>query len=426
MKKIISVICAVVLLVSSVSVSAFALTKEEADETLAAQNAIFKEIISERIDVNNSGKIEAADARLVLLCSAGLKNDGMNVANADIDKDGRVTAIDARIFLRLAAQLEKVENYVSLSNEEKFSYFLAIINSIKPGDYKFYRSDEEEMKKISYTDPDNLVGEMNRQLGLYADYDSEMADFDFGAEIKAAEGDISYGYSMAKTQLVSKYNYPVKSNELAFLATLDDVEKIEFQTNQSFKFERQSKPLGANAYTTVYEETVTGLDSITVYLKPESISLTGSLNDVFDNLKTGKAFDVLSEADIKKMLESNSSISGIEGMENLGTCDISISPKSLAYSGCYVTVYFYPETGIPVGTVHNLKYAMSMNLHMNIDISASSLAGDSLALQLLISILMAQNKGKLLALKGSMDITNEMNECTKYYFHNSNPAHIPY
>lgn len=415
MKKIISVICAVVLLISSVSVSAFALTKEDADAEIAAQKELFESVFGQ--------KITAGDARDVLLTSAGLASENENSKYYDIDGDGKITAIDARIYLRIAAKIDNVNNYY---DSVKYDYFLAIINSVKPGSYKYYKSVDEEMKKISYTDPDNLVGEMNRQMGLYADYDPEMAGFDFGAEIKSAEGDKSFTYSMARTQLITEDNYPVKSNELACFAELDDIEKIELKTNQSFTFERKRKAVASDTYSSVYDETVTGLDSITVYLKPESVSLTGNLNGIFDNLKTGKAFDTLDEADIEKMLASNSSISGIEGMENLGTCDIRISSKSLNYSGCYITVYYYPETGVPVGTVHNLNYAMSMNLYMNIDISASSLAGDSFLLQALIAVLMAQNRGKILALKGSMDITNEMNECTKFYFHESNPAHVPY
>ena len=112
MKKIISVICAVVLLVSSFAFSVNALTADEAKSNLAAQNTAFIKMINDRIDVDNSGKIQASDARLVLLASAGLNDSALkNKANADIDGDGKITAIDARTFLRIAASLESIEKY---------------------------------------------------------------------------------------------------------------------------------------------------------------------------------------------------------------------------------------------------------------------------------------------------------------------------
>lgn len=60
-------------------------------------------------DVNNDGKITAADARLALRISAKLetvRNDGQFLA-ADTDKNKKITAADARKILRVAAKLEK-------------------------------------------------------------------------------------------------------------------------------------------------------------------------------------------------------------------------------------------------------------------------------------------------------------------------------
>ena len=61
-------------------------------------------------DVNNDGKVNAADARLVLRRAAQLvtftaDQDWL----ADVDDDGDVTAKDARIILRVAAGLEEFE-----------------------------------------------------------------------------------------------------------------------------------------------------------------------------------------------------------------------------------------------------------------------------------------------------------------------------
>lgn len=412
MKKIISAICAVVILLSSVSVSAFALTKEDADAAIATKQVAFEEVFN-RV-------ISASDARDVLLTSAGLATENENSKLFDIDRDGKITAIDARIHLRISAKLDNLNNYY---DEVKFEYFNAIINSVKPSDYKFYESVEEVIEKVNYTDYNNVVGEMNRQLELFSSYDETMKGFDFGAEIKAAEGDKSSSYLMSNSQVKNENNYPVKTNELACFASFDDVQKIECKTNQSFTFERYSSISNSK----LYEETVTGLDSITVYFKPEGVTFSGNnYNGVFDNLKLGKAFDILTEEDVDELLKANSSISGIEGMEDMGTCEIKFSPKSLQYANSYITVYYYPETGVPVATVHNLHYTITMNLNMNIDISAKSLAGDDALLQALITLLMLQNKGKLLDVQGSMDISNEMNSKSVVYFTGNNPDHVKY
>ena len=57
-------------------------------------------------DIDNDGKISAADARLVLRMSVGLEELDMM---ADVDSDGKVSAADARFILRASVGLEKLE-----------------------------------------------------------------------------------------------------------------------------------------------------------------------------------------------------------------------------------------------------------------------------------------------------------------------------
>lgn len=59
-------------------------------------------------DVNNDGKITAADARLALRCAAGISvlNNSASQA-ADVNGDGVITAKDARSILRFAAGITK-------------------------------------------------------------------------------------------------------------------------------------------------------------------------------------------------------------------------------------------------------------------------------------------------------------------------------
>lgn len=60
-------------------------------------------------DVNNDGKINASDARLLLRCSASLENISVYILTyGDYNKDSEITAADARTALRVAASLEKI------------------------------------------------------------------------------------------------------------------------------------------------------------------------------------------------------------------------------------------------------------------------------------------------------------------------------
>ncbi|MBQ6018834.1 MAG: dockerin type I repeat-containing protein [Clostridia bacterium] len=63
-------------------------------------------------DINDSGKANAADARLLLRYSAKLETlDEAHLALADYNCDGKVNSADARILLRAAAKLDDLEYY---------------------------------------------------------------------------------------------------------------------------------------------------------------------------------------------------------------------------------------------------------------------------------------------------------------------------
>lgn len=61
-------------------------------------------------DVNNDGKVNAFDARLLLRCSAELDSLTVYILTyGDYTKDGEITAADARTALRVAASIDSVE-----------------------------------------------------------------------------------------------------------------------------------------------------------------------------------------------------------------------------------------------------------------------------------------------------------------------------
>ena len=60
-------------------------------------------------DINNDGKITAADARLLLRHTAKLESlDSETLKYSDANKDGRISAADARLLLRVSAKLESL------------------------------------------------------------------------------------------------------------------------------------------------------------------------------------------------------------------------------------------------------------------------------------------------------------------------------
>ena len=72
-------------------------------------------------DVNSSGKIEAADARLVLRASVGLENFNDQISKiADVDKNENITAADARLILRMSVGLEEI---IYIERDTEGSYF---------------------------------------------------------------------------------------------------------------------------------------------------------------------------------------------------------------------------------------------------------------------------------------------------------------
>ena len=69
-------------------------------------------------DVNNDGKITAADARIILRVSAKLdKLDNEKLAVADMNSDGKITASDARTVLRMSAKLDKLQEMTTKTDE---------------------------------------------------------------------------------------------------------------------------------------------------------------------------------------------------------------------------------------------------------------------------------------------------------------------
>ena len=113
MKKIISIILAVVLTVSMFAVTALA-------EVLPG-------------DVNKDGSISAVDARIILQVVAELQTAD-DATLYDVNGDGNISAIDARIVLQIVAGLTDhpgAEDKPLDTKEEQLDYFVKSFNGVK-------------------------------------------------------------------------------------------------------------------------------------------------------------------------------------------------------------------------------------------------------------------------------------------------------
>ena len=179
-----------------------------------------------------------------------------------------------------------------------------------------------------------------------------------------------------------------------------------------------------------YSDTITGLDSITIYLKADNaVALSGNYEETFKGLNAGKALDILTKNEIDNI--SNSlKFEQDAGMEDLGEFTVGIIPKKIQYSNCYVTVYFYPETGLPVVTEHNLNYNIDLTMDMFIDLDPDSMLAnggiDSGLLEGALELLLIKNNGKILYVDGEVGINNKMNEKSSVYLYKNNPNHLSY
>jgi hypothetical protein len=109
MKKIISIILALVMAISVMSLTALA-------EGLKG-------------DVNGDNAVTAVDARIILQHVAELRNDFKDTC--DVNGDGNISAVDARIVLRIVAGLEEPEDKPFETEEEQLEYFKTSFNGVK-------------------------------------------------------------------------------------------------------------------------------------------------------------------------------------------------------------------------------------------------------------------------------------------------------
>lgn len=345
MKKFISAFCAAVMLVSCFCMPASALTADEGQAALdTAFDAMFASVAG---DVNGDGTFSALDAREALLASAGLGN-AINEGVADIDGDGAVTAIDARMLLRISAQLDSESLLYSATT--KLNLFNAFANNIKASGERFKFASTITNVDMSY-DNQGLVDKFNKQMNSVPGVEEKI---DLGEELLKEKGAVRYSSNTGLRQATNA-NYPVDEKDFVSMLSLSDISSIEYRTNQTYTYVAM-RSTGQERE----RHELTGLDSLTVYLNKEDVSV---LPDDTTTLRHGRIFDIPQKNTLVSGYDQiNNMFTGLEDL--IGT--MSASFVKIGYHDSSVTIYFDRETKKVCATEYNLYYDFTVKLAMDL------------------------------------------------------------
>lgn len=356
MKKVFCMLMATILLISSMSVSAFALTSAESNNQLnEAFNAMFDSVAG---DVNKDGKFDALDARSALLASVGVDED-INDDIADMDGDGVITSLDVRALLRISAKLDSYD--VFYTTEEKFNLFNAFANNIKATNLKFQYTGMDKNVDISHNNPE-LVKEFNDEMNGIPGMKEE-DKIDLNAELTKDKGKTTYKCS-TRAYSATDLNFPVKEKDFVSKLTINDISSITYKPDQSYTF--APKRTSGNRVQELTENNIsmTGLDVITVKFAKESMT---KLPDDLTTLRHGRIFNELpTNADLVKNYEDmNKEFAGLA--DTIGTMNASL--KNINYHDSSVSIYFNRATGKICVIEYDLYYDFTINLAMDLNVT---------------------------------------------------------
>ena len=346
MKRIISVFCAVIIIILSVSVGAYALTAEESKSAIdAAYDAYFSGLPG---DVNKDSAFSALDARTALLASAGY-TEGADLSKADLDGDNVVTAIDARTLLRVSAGLDNEE---ILSRNNQLKLFNAFMNSIKAEKLGFRKFSTQENKDVTY-DNAATINKFNDQMNNLAQIAGE-SSMDIRDELLKGKGVTTYAYSSVIKEAQAD-NYPVIGKDFSSSLTLGDIKSIEYMTNQTKTYAPKT-----SYGTSVTPTELTGLDVLTVYFNSEKIA--GSATNT--NSVHSKCFDVPTNESVMKEYNSLNEMFTGELESMIGS--MSVSTNHISYYDSYISIYFDHDTKKICATEYGMYCDISIALKFDL------------------------------------------------------------
>ncbi len=348
MKKIISGLCAAVIMISCFCIPSYALTLDEGQAALdEAYNAMFATVAG---DLNKDGAFNAADARTALLASAGLTDD-VDTEAGDIDGDGVVTAIDARTLLRISAQLDS--HSLLYSAKDKLDLFNAFANNIKASGQKFKYTSTMRNVDMAY-DNQKLIDKFNKQMNSIPGVEEKI---DLGAELVKEKGNVTYKRNTG-LRVATNLNYPVTEKDFVSMLTLNDISAVEYKTNQNYTY-APKRSIGDRVEEDAKFE-MTGLDAITVYFAAETVK---NIPNDTTTLRHGKAFDVPQKSTLTSGYDQiNNMFTGLEDI--IGT--MSASFVNLKYHDSYITIYFDNASKKICAMEYNLYYDFTVKLDMDL------------------------------------------------------------
>ena len=355
MKKVFCMLMATILLISSMSVSAFALTSAESNNQLnEAFNAMFGTVAG---DVNKDGKFNALDARSALIASVGVDED-INDDIADMDGDGVITSLDVRALLRISAKLDSHDAFYTA--EEKFNLFNAFANNIKATNLKFQYTGMDRNVDIAHNNK-ALVDEFNKEMNGIPGM-AEEDKIDLNAELTKDKGKTTYKCS-TRAYSATDLNFPVKEKDFVSKLTISDISSITYKSDQSYTFAPKRTSGNRVQEMTDYNISMTGLDVLTVKLARESMS---KIPDDLTTLRHGRIFNELpNNADLVKGYEDmNKEFASLA--DTIGTMNASF--KNINYHDSSVSIYFNRATGKICVIEYDLYYDFTVNLAMDLSV----------------------------------------------------------
>ncbi len=261
MKKILSVILVISIMMCMLSTTAFATTTTE---LTTVEKSLLK---VQSMDADNDGNYTTSDAAIFLKAAAGIV-DNSNVEQYDLNGDGAVSLVDAQKSLKIVSGIESV-----LTQEETLALFNEKINSVKTVRPGFEKESTVVCPSIKVTTMNAPVADMNvtdLEFDKYVDkivklmntfpYNLALDDA-MKAQLADMKAQAKEAYEpQVTTKTVDKFSnahfsyFPVNNLGWSSRLTMDDVSSVSFSVdNGSFVY-----TINLGTYTYVGDEYPTG------------------------------------------------------------------------------------------------------------------------------------------------------------------------
>ena len=331
MKKTISIILAVCILFSVLSVSSF-----------AAYNT--PEEIVLNFDYNSDGKIDLSDARTVLRVSANLEEPKEGLIYDITGNGDGITMEDVKKVISIVTGIDSEVNECAEFNLQLFKAELNSVKTVKPGFNKTATTQCHSMLVTTQNAPDASLNVTNMEFDDYTNkscnYMNSLLDGPAGLAIKLSD---PQGYQQMKdyiaqlrkeasevyepkttTKTINKYNshvyqFPINANLNSCLLQIEDIKSIECYEEDGYIVRKVTM----NEDTYIGDAFPTGNEGHTERLRKISYAKVFNIPD-FDETEGVKETSILNKVTFKEgyIISKVDKLSGV--------------PVSVEYSYSYV------------------------------------------------------------------------------------------